>query len=36
MEDLGGGGQEATKKDMEKERMEENVTTDMRIGKELD
>jgi Ca-activated chloride channel family protein len=36
MEDLGGGGQEATKEDMEKERKEENVNTDIRKGKELD
>jgi len=36
MEDLGGGGQEATEEDMEKERKEETVTTDMRKGKELD
>jgi len=35
-EDLGGGGQEATKKDMEKERLEETVNTDVRKGKELD
>lgn len=35
-EDLSGGGQKATKKDMEKERLEENVTTDIRKGKELD
>jgi len=35
-EDLGGGGQEATKEDMEKERKEESVATDMRKGKELD
>lgn len=35
-EDLSGGGQEATKKDMEKERLEENVTTDIRKAKELD
>lgn len=35
-EDLGGGGQEATKEDMEKERLEETTTTDMRKGKELD
>jgi len=35
-EDLSGGGQEATKKDMEKERKEENQETDMRKGKELD
>lgn len=36
MEDLGGGGQEATKEDMEQERKEESVTTDIRKGKELD
>ena len=35
-EDLSGGGQEATKKDMEKERLEEETETDMRKGKELD
>ena len=35
-EDLGGGGQEATKEDMEKERKEETVSTDVRKGKELD
>ncbi|MCM5664111.1 vWA domain-containing protein [Galbibacter mesophilus] len=35
MEDLGGGGQEATKKDMEKERLEEEVGTNIRKGKEL-
>lgn len=35
-EDLGGGGQEATKKDMEKQRLEETVNTDKRKGKELD
>jgi len=35
-EDLSGGGQEATKKDMEKERLEEEVATDKRKGKELD
>jgi Ca-activated chloride channel family protein len=35
-EDLGGGGQEATKEDMEKERKEETVTTELRKGKELD
>ncbi len=35
-EDLSGGGQEATKKDMEKERKEETQETDMRKGKELD
>ena len=36
MEDLSGGGQEATKEDMEKERKEENANTDIRKGKELD
>ncbi len=36
MEDLGGGGQEATKDDMEKERKEEIANTDIRKGKELD
>ena len=36
MEDLGGGGQEATEEDMKKERKEETVTTDIRKGKELD
>ncbi len=35
-EDLSGGGQEATKEDMEKERQEETVSTDIRMGKELD
>ena len=35
-EDLGGGGQEATKEDMEKERKEETVNTDIQKGKELD
>lgn len=35
-EDLGGGGQEASDKDMEKERKEETASTDMRKGKELD
>lgn len=35
-EDLSGGGQEATKEDMEKERNEETVETDKRKGKELD
>ncbi len=35
-EDLSGGGQEATKKDMEKERLEETTETDVRKGKELD
>ncbi|UXX78775.1 VWA domain-containing protein [Reichenbachiella carrageenanivorans] len=36
MEDLSGGGQEATKKDMEKKRLEENVASDIHKGKELD
>ena len=36
MEDLGGGGQEATKEDMEKERKEETAETGKRKGKELD
>lgn len=35
MEDLSGGGQKATKKDMEKKRMEETVNTDIRKAKEL-
>jgi len=35
-EDLSGGGQEATKKDMEKERKEETTEMDKRKGKELD
>jgi len=35
-EDLSGGGQEATEKDMQKERKEETVETDKRKGKELD
>ncbi|MDA8595560.1 VWA domain-containing protein [Flavobacteriaceae bacterium] len=35
-EDLGGGGQEATEKQMETNRLEETVNTDMRRGKELD
>ena len=35
-EDLSGGGQEATKEQMEKERLEETVNTDVRKGKELD
>ena len=35
-EDLSGGGQEATKKDMEKKRLEETVETKMRKGKEVD
>jgi Ca-activated chloride channel family protein len=35
-EDLSGGGQEATKEDMEKERLEETVETDITKGKELD
>lgn len=36
MADLGGGGQEATEEDMEKERREETAVTDIRKGKELD
>ena len=36
MEDLSGGGQEATKKDMQKKRLEETTTTDIRKAKELD
>jgi len=36
MEDLSGGGQEATEEDMEKERQEETAVTDIRKGKELD
>ncbi|MCA0930875.1 VWA domain-containing protein [Lutimonas saemankumensis] len=36
MEDLGGGGQEATEEDMKQERKEETVGTDMRTGKEMD
>ncbi|RKQ50132.1 Ca-activated chloride channel family protein [Roseivirga pacifica] len=36
MEDLSGGGQEATKEDMEKERLEETVATDIMKAKELD
>ena len=35
-EDLSGGGQEATKKQMEKERLEETVETETRKGKELE
>ena len=35
-EDLGGGGQEAKKKDLEKERKEETVNTDTRKGKEME
>ena len=35
-EDLSGGGQKATKKDMEKERKEETAETGKRKGKELD
>jgi Ca-activated chloride channel family protein len=35
-EDLSGGGQEATQKDMEKERKEETTETGDRKGKELD
>lgn len=36
MEDLGGGGQEATEEDMQKERKEETVATEMRKGKEME
>lgn len=36
MEDLGGGGQEATEEDMERERKEETVNTDIRKGEELE
>ncbi|WKK66653.1 VWA domain-containing protein [Lutimonas zeaxanthinifaciens] len=36
MEDLGGGGQEASEEDMKQERKEETVGTDMRTGKEMD
>lgn len=36
MEDLGGGGQEATKKDMETSRNEETLTSNVHMGKELD
>jgi Ca-activated chloride channel family protein len=36
MEELSGGGQKATKKDMEKQRLEETVNTDIRKAKELD
>lgn len=36
MEDLGGGGQEATEEDMKQERKEETVNTEMRTGKEMD
>ena len=35
-EDLSGGGQEATEKDMQKSRLEETTNTDIRKGKELD
>ncbi len=35
-EDLSGGGQKATKKDMEKERLSETVSTDIQKAKELD
>ncbi|MGB0777595.1 MAG: VWA domain-containing protein [Flavobacteriaceae bacterium] len=35
-EDLGGGGQEATEKQMQTNRLEETVNTEMRRGKELD
>ncbi|WP_066220872.1 VWA domain-containing protein [Formosa haliotis] len=36
MEDFSGGGQKATKKQMERQRMEEEVATGKRKGKELD
>jgi Ca-activated chloride channel family protein len=36
MEDLGGGGQEATEEDMKQERKEETVSTDISKGKELE
>lgn len=36
MEDLSGGGQEATEEEMEQERKEETASTDIRKGKELD
>ncbi|MCT4623510.1 MAG: magnesium chelatase, partial [Schleiferiaceae bacterium] len=35
-EDLGGGGQEATEEDMQIERKEETVTTEVRTAKELE
>ncbi len=35
-EDLSGGGQEATKEDMEKERLEETTTTDIHKAEELE
>ena len=35
-EDLSGGGQKATKKDMEKQRLEETANTGKRIAKEMD
>lgn len=35
-EDLGGGGQEATEEDMQQERKEETVATEMRTGKEME
>ncbi|MCK5857265.1 MAG: VWA domain-containing protein [Bacteroidales bacterium] len=35
-EDLGGGGQEAKKEDLKKERKEETVSTDIRKGKEME
>ncbi|NND80655.1 MAG: tetratricopeptide repeat protein, partial [Maribacter sp.] len=35
-EDLGGGGQEADDEDMKKERKEETVSTEIRLGKELE
>lgn len=36
MEDLGGGGQEATEEDMKKERKSETAETDIRMGRETD
>ena len=36
LEDLSGGGQEATKEDMQRERKEETVSTDIRKAKELE
>ncbi|UCS92071.1 VWA domain-containing protein [Echinicola marina] len=36
MEDLGGGGQEATEEDMKEERLSETVNTDVRKAKELE
>lgn len=35
-EDLSGGGQKATKKDMEKQRLEESVKSDIHTAKEMD